>query len=43
MDGDPLLTLCTSVVDLTAREVTLQPRGAAPLTISADALVAADA
>lgn len=38
---DPLLTLCTTVVDLTASEVTLSARGNTPITFAADVFTSA--
>lgn len=38
--GDPLMTLCTTVVDLAAGEITFQPRGQGPVTLPAAAYVA---
>lgn len=38
---DPLLTLCTTVVDLTASEVTLAARGNTPITFAADVFTSA--
>lgn len=35
---DPLLTLCTAVVDLTGGTLTLQPRGGQPVTFAVDSL-----
>ena len=38
--ADPLLTLCTTVVDLTSGELTVLARGRAPATFAADVLTA---
>jgi hypothetical protein len=35
------MTLCSTVVDVDARRITLQPRGAQPVTLSTEQLLGA--